>query len=458
MKLERAGRAWLVGQWLLPIIVMAFCGGAIGAFFALFVIPRRYTASASLLFPSRPAPPSLAQISQGAQISPYQLTMPAEVARRVLESRTVRERIVEKLGLAPLLRARSVEEAAAKLSEATTIRATQEGLLRISVTLRGTPRGLSPKGDEKYKLAAARAANEYIHELQKFAVDLARSVSRAETKFLQKRLQAAEKRLREVEKEVKEFARRTGFPPSSEGSASPVEATLRALEQAEAEARGELARVEASLKTAIGRLRSIPKTAVSEQVESLNPALLSLSSELAKAEVECEVAERTYGPKHPEVRAKRAEVEELRKRLKSERERVLQSIRRSPNPLYERALEELLTLRLQASGLRAKLRELRSARASLLDRARRLSGLEVEGERLRRKLEMAERVYKDLRMAYETARTASERPIIVFHVIDWAEPPTRKSGPGVLQWFLIGAFIGGAWTFVLLLLRGVLRE
>jgi len=459
--LNGTARLPVVRQWLLPAVLMGLCGGAIGALLAIFVMPRRYTASASLLFPVRvrlPATvPGTAQISQGMRVSPYQLTMPADVARRVLESRTVRERIVRKLGLVRLLRAKSAGEAAAKLAEATTIRTTEEGVLKISVTLRGTPRGLFPKGDEEYKLASARVVNEYIHELQKFAVELARSVSRAETRFLRERLEAAERRLREVEREAKEFAKRTGLPPSS-GGGSPLAETLKAIEQMEAETRGELARVGASLKAASGRLRSIPRTTVSQQTESLNPALLSLSAELAKAEVEYEVAERTYGPKHPDVRAKRAKVKELRRRLKSERERVLQSIQRSPNPLYQRALEELLALRLQAAGLRAKLGELRRARAMLAERVKSLSSLEVEGERLRRKLSLAEQVYRDLRMAYENARTASERPIIVFHVIDWAEPPTRKSGPGVLQWFLIGAFIGGGWTFVLLLLRGVLRE
>lgn len=79
----------------------------------------------------------------------------------------------------------------------------------------------------------------------------------------------------------------------------------------------------------------------------------------------------------------------------------------------------------------------------------------LEQERLMREVEIHSTLFIELTKQYEIARIDGYRTSPVLTVLDWALPPTKKSGPKRSLYALLIAFLGTAGTFVLIRLREI---
>ncbi len=152
------------------------------------IIPKRYTSTAKILPP--------AKLSMYLGISPqYSMQLPSLpglqmfgaspsfILKSIIESRSVKEAIIDKFNLMEVYKCDKKVDAIEKLTKHTKIEISPAGVIEISVT-------------EKTPELAKNIADEYINQTNKVLIRICKESGRYEREFL-------EKRLKELEKEMK---------------------------------------------------------------------------------------------------------------------------------------------------------------------------------------------------------------------------------------------------------------
>ena len=163
------------------------------------VLPKRYTATATLLPPVEQ--PEILGISSllggglGAVASMAGLpgmATPSDVFARILSSRRVTERVIEKCNLLDEYGVESLEEALKSLHGATTLEVSPEGVIAISVNAKGP-------------VLAADIANSYVDELDIFNMEVNMTRGKRNRIFIEDRLAKVKEDLKASEESLKVF-------------------------------------------------------------------------------------------------------------------------------------------------------------------------------------------------------------------------------------------------------------
>lgn len=234
---------------------------AIGSVAAALLWPKTYRASATLLPPERRmdnplfVPGSAEALGASLRgITLRHVATPSDVFVAILESRTVRESLVQKHGLQESYRTKSLESATKRLAKDLNVRTTQDGMIVVAAIAK-TP--------EK----AAELANGAIEELDNVNRSLSSQEAAATRAFIEKELTESRLRLTAAEDSLQMFQEKFG-----------------AIE-------------------------------VGEQAKVMITAAAQVRAKILNEDVQLGVLRRTRDDSHPDVINQRALLSELRARL-----------------------------------------------------------------------------------------------------------------------------------------------
>jgi capsule polysaccharide export protein KpsE/RkpR len=234
---ERAAQARFLWEHRGTLLRAVVLGLAVSTAIA-FLIPVRFTALTQLMPPDSPSGPGMALLSAisgrtgglGAVAGDLLgVKNSGAVFVGVLQSQTVRNRLVEQFGLKQAYRASKIEDARQSLSDHTDIAEDRKsGIISITVTDHDPNR-------------AAAMARAYVTELDRLVAQVSTSSARRERIFLEERLTAVKQDLNNAATKFSEFAsKNTAIDIPAQGRAMIVSAaTLQGqLIFAESELRG----------------------------------------------------------------------------------------------------------------------------------------------------------------------------------------------------------------------------
>jgi capsule polysaccharide export protein KpsE/RkpR len=341
--------------------------GLIVAGVLAFITPKRYDSTTRLMPPdphsnmgsamlaAMSGQGSLASSALGGIASDLLGTHdPGAVFTDMLRSRTVEDRIVARLDLRRVYRTTYWEDARNDLATSTAIAVDRKsGVTTITVTDHDPNR-------------AAQIAQAYVEELDRIAAEVNTSAAHRERIFIEDRLKTVRQDLDTASKKFSEYASQN---------------------------------VSLDIK---------------EQTRATVEAAATLQGQLIAAQSELEGLEQIYTSENVRVRALKARVDELQRRLK------------------------------QVGGDTSKPGAANPASDQEFPSLRQLPLLGVQWAALYRDNKIQETVYELLSEQYEMAKIQEAKETPVVKVLDAAAVPERKSGPPRLLLTLLGGFI----TFV----------
>lgn len=224
----------LVERWKqISCTALAF---AILACAVALILPNRYTAVTSLLPPQQNQSLGYALLSQvtgtGALASmagrDLGLKNPNDLYVAMLQSRAVEDPLISRFELMTVYKEKRLSNARKELEKNTEIRATKEGLIRLSV-------------EDKDPQRAAAIANFYTEQLQRLTSTLALTEAGQRRLFFEHQLEGIKNQLSDAERALKETQQKTGLIQLDSQSKALIEAVGRV--------RAEIASKEIELQT-----------------------------------------------------------------------------------------------------------------------------------------------------------------------------------------------------------------
>jgi tyrosine-protein kinase Etk/Wzc len=218
------------------ILKVSIGTGVLGLLIAM-VLPIRYTGEALMVPPQQTQSLATALSSQIASLGALGslasgslgLKNQADMYVSMLKSRTVEDAIIQRFDLMKLYDVKRMSDARKKLESRTTITVgTKDGLIRIRVEDHDAKR-------------AADIANAYVDEFKRLNASLAIGEAAQRRAFFQEQLVSAKDNLADAEEALKQTEQTTGL--------IQVDSQARALVQAAATIRGEIAAKTVQLQT-----------------------------------------------------------------------------------------------------------------------------------------------------------------------------------------------------------------
>jgi len=404
---------WLfTGIWILVLLL---------SWLAWTMVPTRYTATSSVLIPTKTTDPIAGIALPGGLLSNHLTTQleimqservalralrvlqPEEDAawRRRWEQATGRNGVYESWAAEQLLRQASVNNA------------------RDSNVLVVAYKDSDPQ-------RAARIANGLVQAYLETSVELRLQPARQYSAFFDERVRRAKETLNEGQARLVEFQQRHGLHSLDERA--DVE------EKRLAELGLQVTLLETRIAGTRGRLGE--GAAAANQEAARDPFVIEARIELARQEARLAELEERLGNGHPQWIQQQQVLAQRRAGLATALSRAGQSIGLSGKA--EAA---------QLSMLKAAYEQ---QQAKVLDRKK----LRDEGLRMQKNVEDLQRSYETVLARYQTTTLESEDTQPNVSILKVATPPARPSNPG-LQWFMSGGALLG---FVLALSAVFVRE
>jgi uncharacterized protein involved in exopolysaccharide biosynthesis len=376
------------------------------------------------------------------------------LAVEILKSRRFAEQVVVRYRLHTLWDLQEVREGIGRFrKEALKVSLERRsGLIRIRVTLPGTPRiqgwqdllsgRQAQERDARVRELAAEVANEYIQLLQDFirsaVVDEAHTYLRSAQRWTERARQELEK----AQREWGALQLGTEGPPPLPDAARELLGMLTNLQQEKALAQVELDSLKAELKKAEEQVRE--QIGQSVGLQTYSPLLEQLKQQLAQLEVTIEERRRALGPEHPELLQLLNQREALQQEIHEEVKRLLSAGE-------ERLLPNLATREARRVALEARLAALDRQIESATGELSAFAQLQTEVRRRELELRIAEGVYQALMLQLRQAEMEAEGRGLRIQVVDPAIPPRGKSAPRTLMNMILGLLmgwgLGAAWVW-----------
>lgn len=144
------------------------------------------------------------------------ITTPGIMYVAILESRTVRERVVQKLNLMDIYNSKNMEEAVRTLGTRTRVEISEEGVVQLQATDRMPQR-------------AASIANAYVQELDRKNTELNVAQARNNRIFIEERLAQNKEALRTAEEDLRHFQEKYKAISLPEQTAAAIEAAAEVI-------------------------------------------------------------------------------------------------------------------------------------------------------------------------------------------------------------------------------------
>ncbi len=397
-------RWWVV----LAVLVVTVATAALAS---LYLIPPKYTATASVVVDVKPDPitgvlypGSTAAAAIATQVD---ILKSERVARRVIrnlrltESPAIRQSWLEATGGAGSIEQWLVEQFASSLE---VVPSTQSNVIAVRFT-------------SAEPAAAAQLANGFVRAYLETTLELRIDPARQYSGFFQTQVTEAREALERASARLSAFQRERGIIATDErmdienARLNELSSQLVALQAVASES----ASRQAQARAGADRMQEV----------IANPLINNLKAELSRAEAHLQQLNERLGDAHPQVIEAKANIAQLRTRIDAETQRVLGGVAVTAN--INRAREAEVRASLEAQRARVlKLKEVRD-----------------EGAVLVRDLENAQRTYDQLLARFNQTAMESQNTQNNVHMLTEAVAPLKPSSPNVKLNVALAVFLGG---------------
>ncbi len=188
------------------IVLRTTLAAALMAAMVAFVLPNRYTATASILPPQQSPSLAAAMIGQlgslGSMATLAQkdlgLKNPNDLYVGMLRSRTAEDALIRRFDLLRVYRDKTMSEARRDLEDASSILLGKEGFISVSV-------------EDRDRSRAPQIANAYMEELRQLTQNLAVTEAGQRRLFFERQLELAKNNLADAEQALKQTEQTTGL-------------------------------------------------------------------------------------------------------------------------------------------------------------------------------------------------------------------------------------------------------
>ena len=294
-------------------------------------------------------------------------------------------------------------------------------------------------------LEAKEASNAAAHALIQQDTDYARIEFRNTREFLASQLEEHDRRLRTSEEELRAYKIEHGISMLSEET--------QELIRQSSELTAMLSEAETELEVADNHLNFL-KTELSVQDALLSDVNSVLSSPLLDKLKNEIVANQTqyvnfltqseYSVDHPELISLNNSIENAKKRLNEEIQRILKVKSGSSDPLKFRSnlIENISTAQIDQNLKASKVTSLRKAVEQYNNKMSILPDTEIELARLERNNQINEKIYAMLIEKYEDAKIAERSKIGYIRIVEEAQVPPRPIKPNKKMNMMISLVLG----------------
>lgn len=444
-------------NWLL-VLATTILGGVVGVILVLFVLPRQYRASASVMFDASSATsnltlpaniPGLSQIASKLNLGGSG-SGASVMALAVGESQTIRFEVVDELDLVKQLAAVGKYDAEQRLKDMTSIHLTDNGTMAVQVSISGTPRGPlpSPDDDLERRTLARDIANEYVSLIRRKLDSLTLTRGQRKANFLKDRVEQARREqdearqaLAQAQGEVEYVAPVPSMPPEL-GTLATYEKERAVAAAEESAAADELAQLKSQLDEEELMI-------VSQVVSQRSSVADRLKEQVAEAQAElAALHDRGYSDEHPDCRDLLVRIKTLQTTYSQEIDEGLrtQSETVATNPVRSALLTRVSQLEGELAAASASRAAMDVETGKLRARIEALPGAMERVAALQTELEVKTTIYGVVTNAYEMARVEAEENAPLFTVLDEAIVPPKKIAPSGARICLataIGGFLLG---------------
>jgi polysaccharide biosynthesis transport protein len=398
----------LRARWWIILLVLVLVGGSVIA--VSMVLPKQYTATASVVLDNKPDPVSLAF---GGGISPAYIATQMDI----INSERVARRVVRSLRLtdneATRQRWREATDGGKGDMEGWVADSLQRGL-QVRPSRESTVINIGYEGaDPRF---AALVANAFVQAYVDTTLELRVDPAKQYSSFFEERSRKLREELEAAQTRLSAFQKSKGIINTEER----VDVETARLNELSAQVVG------LQGLTADSTSRQAQARTAGDQLENVinNGLITSLKAELSRNEARLQEMSTRLGDAHPQVAETKAVIAELRGKIETEIRRVTSSVTVTNN--INRGREAQIRAELEAQ--RAKVLRMKETRDELLV--------------MQRDVDNAQRAYDGVlnRLNQTTMESATTQTNVV--VLAQAVEPSRPSSPRIVLNGILGIFFG----------------
>lgn len=410
--------------------------------------PKIYEAKTVILLPQQSG--SSSALSLLAQSLPISIGLPSTPSANmvaILKSRSAAEYVFKKLNLENYFQEKNYEDAIERLMKSVKITTNEK---ENTITL--TTEAKDPK-------LAADIANTYVEALGKINASLGIYTAKRTKEFLEKQIERVKKDLEIAENKLKEFQEKN-LIFSIDDEAKAIIDTLAKIES-------EKQMTAISLRVARDNFENLKRELIKQQriqekdllaitsLTNTSTILSDLRNRLISQESELTLLSIDYGENHPKVVSMKYIIEETKKTMKDELNRLYKAINNS-------SLYDLFNLQMSILVYDSKEKALENVLNEYQKKLSKLPELGLTLSKLMRDVKVQETIYTMLLSQYEQAKIDETKEVVNVSVLDPAVPPLKKSKPSTVLNVLIAGvssiFLGIFLVFFLNFLENIKKE
>lgn len=375
------------------------------------LLPRQYTATASVVVDFKPDPVSAFAFGGGA--SPAYMATQVDIIR----SERVAQRVVRNLKLNenPQVRQQWLDETGGEGNIEVWLASVFQKQMDVVPSRESSVIAVSYKApDPRF---AAGLANAFAQAYIDTALELRTDPARLYSTFFENRAKEARETLEKAQSKVSAFQKQAGIIATDER----LDVETARLNELSSQA----TMMQALLAESASRQAQAQGGQGDRMQEVLNNANVSqLKADISRAEAQLQQLATRLGDKHPQVEEAKASLAELRSRLEAETRKVTGSVTVSANINRQRVAEVQRALQAQR------------------DKVLKMKAVRDEGLVLLRDAENAQRSYDALLQRFTQTSLEGQTTQSNINLLTQATPPLEPSSPRIVLNTLLSIFLG----------------
>ena len=292
---------------------------------------------------------------------------------------------------------------------------------------------------------AQTAVNAVMDSYQDESLKYARAEITSVREFLEKQLDVTSKKLAISEEDLRAYKIANEVFALSEETKEMI-TNMVEFEAQLSSAQTELQIVDKKLTYLKGELIKIDEALGEEMTAISSPVSEQLRQKLIESESQLAIflTKKGYTKNHPQLVSLRNEIDNIKRQMKTEIDKILEVDKYSFNPLDRRQelITEIIATEVEYQTANAKVSALETV---VEEYSMRMSGLpdaELELARLERSKAINEQIYSMLVTRYEEAKISEEGKLSNIRIINRASVPKSPVSPKVKMNILIGLLLG----------------
>jgi uncharacterized protein involved in exopolysaccharide biosynthesis len=433
LKIFKKRKLWFWAVFILTIL-------ATGVYLYFFATPI-YEISTKVKIPAKSSSTSLSSLSEAAALVLGGSSAPGisdEI--EIIKSRKTLTKVIEQLNLLDYFKNKVKDkEKRDSVTINSVISTLQEKVITVEPLKDTSFIEIKVSLDDKelaYKISKA-----LIDAYTEVSSELNKDENTYMIEFIEKQLPVTEKELAEIEEKLKNFKQTKSVLPSKE-----AELLLDALSEIDKQyfatkiqyqetltKLDELKKSVSDVKDLIEKLKYVPNS----------PIIASLREKLTEYQIEYNALLQKYSEDSVEVSEYKARIEEAQKRIQQEVKNIISSQLNTDDPILSSISSELVTTQSSIEILKASLNALLSLKTELENQIKKLPEIEQEYLSLQRDYQLKQSAYVLLKSKLEEAKlTTAGLNLNVPIIVDEPFIPEKPAKPNKKLTLAIGGVLG----------------